>query len=184
MTKLVLDPSRSLIRIQTFAEGLFSRLAHDLELVCRDVSGTAEVSAEGRVTASVIVPVAGIAVRGTLSRGRLDETGLSPSERRDCLAKMRDDVFHVAHDDAAVVRVDVTSEAGRATLRVVPPKGRDASGTIAVRTIVDLDGSTRAEGKLALSLEAIGSLPVKGPMNAFRVKDAVDILFDAVFRPV
>jgi hypothetical protein len=46
------------------------------------------------------------------------------------------------------------------------------------------DGNgVRAAGKLEVSLYAIGSDVVKGPMNAFRVKDRVLVTFDVVFAP-
>ena len=47
VTDLVLDPAQSRVRIHTFAEGLLARLAHDLELVCGDLSGHATRSADG-----------------------------------------------------------------------------------------------------------------------------------------
>jgi len=41
--------------------------------------------------------------------------------------------------------------------------------------------AARVRGDLVVSLSALGSSTVKGPMNAFRVKDAVEISFDVVF---
>jgi len=43
------------------------------------------------------------------------------------------------------------------------------------------DTGTRVTGTFDVSLSAIGSDPVKGPMNAFRVKDSVEVLFELVF---
>src|SRR5690606_11695914 len=94
VTKLTLDTEKSRVRIHTFAEGMFARLAHDLELSCGRLSGSAERTDEGVGAGSLTVPLAGIRVSGTLKGGRLDPRGLSASDRDDVLTKMRKDVFH------------------------------------------------------------------------------------------
>lgn len=169
-----LDPKRSSIRLRTFAEGLFSRLAHDLELSCGELSGTAP---DAR-SATIVVPVTAIAVAGTLKNGSVDATGLSPSDRADCLSKMRREVFHVRGSDDAV-RVEADLE----RVRVIPPNGKTVERKVALAPKKEDDGALRVQGKIALSLSEIGSDPVKGPMNAFRVKDGVEVLFDVVFQP-
>ncbi|HVH43078.1 MAG TPA: hypothetical protein VM925_12075 [Labilithrix sp.] len=181
MTKLVIDSERSRIRIQTFAEGLFARLAHDLELVCRECTGSAERVSDDRGSANLEIPISKIDVSGTLKNGHVDPNGLSPSDRADCLAKMRKDVFHVSGDAREVVRIEATAEGGKARVRVTPPNGRGVDGAVTVRIVSDAD-TVRVSGRFAVSLDAIGAAPVKGPMNAFRVKDAVELLFDVVFR--
>ncbi len=179
MTKLVLDPAKSRIRLHTFAEGLLARLAHDLELECRGISGTAERAEGDSGSATLEAPIGGIEVNGTLEKGRVDPRGLSASDRSDVLGKMKRDVFHV---EEGVVRVEAKLEAGRASVRVVPPRGRAVEQSVSVR--VELDGgATRVSGMLPLSLSAIGSDTVKGPMNAFRVKDTIEVHFDVVFVP-
>ncbi len=181
-TPLVLDPSLTTIRIRTFAEGLFSRLAHDLELGCRDVRGTAErgddVAREG--TARIEVPIGGLHVAGTVKDGRLDASGLSPSERADCLAKMRNDVFQ-AKDERAAIRIEAELAGGRARMKLVCPNGRTLDRAVTLKVAAVEGGSTRVSGTIDVSLAAIGSAPVKGPMNAFRVKDVIQIAFDLVF---
>lgn len=179
MTKLVLDPDKSRVRLHTFAEGLFARLAHDLELECRGISGTAERAEGDAGSATLEAPIARIEVSGTLEKGRVDPRGLSPSDRDDVLGKMKKDVFHVAD---GVVRVEAKLESGRASVRVVPPKGRAVERSIPVR-LEPAGGATRVSGTLPLSLSAIGSDTVKGPMNAFRVKDTIEVHFDVVFVP-
>lgn len=168
---LTLDEKRSSIRIRTFAEGLFSRLAHDLELTCRDVSGTASDERSCTLT----VPVRGIEVAGTLKSGRVDANALSPSEREDILDKMRREVFHGAEN--------VTVEASLERVKVISPRGKTVEKSISTVPQTEDDGSRRARGTIALSLSALGSDPVKGPMNAFRVKDEVEVHFDIVFQP-
>lgn len=49
---------------------------------------------------------------------------------------------------------------------------------------VRTDGdAVHASGSFEVSLMAIGSDVVKGPMGAFRVKDRVKVLFDVRFAP-
>jgi hypothetical protein len=186
VSELVLDAVKSRVRIHTFAEGLFAKLAHDLELACGELSGTASRrDAEGSGaaapagTASVTVPLQGLSVAGVLAKdGTVDERGLSPSERRDCLAKMHHDVFHAKPD--AVVRVEGHAEGGSVRLRIVPPNGKSVE--IVTRPTLSNEGdAVRAKGAFEVSLSAIGSDVVKGPMGAFRVKDRVLVTFDVVF---
>jgi hypothetical protein len=184
VTDLVLDASRSRVRLQTFAEGLLARLAHDLELACGDLSGTASRTGEGGGTsgkAHVTAPLRGITISGVLAKdGRVDERGLSAGEKKDAVTKMQHDVFHAS--DAGVVNVDVQLEGSSARVRVSPPSGKALD--VIVRPDVRAEGEgLRATGSFEVSLSALGSDVVKGPMNAFRVKDKVKVLFDVVFQP-
>jgi hypothetical protein len=163
------------VTIRTFAEGLFARLAHDLELTARDLSGTADSEAG---TATLTIPLDAIEVAGTLKSGQLDRHGLSDGDRRDALRKMREDVFHARAGES--VRVEARLEGTRARIKVVPPHGRTWEKEIPVE--ISEDGR-RISGRSEISLAAIGASVVKGPMNAFRVKDAVLVLFDVVFQP-
>jgi hypothetical protein len=175
--KLVLDPSKTKVRLRTFAEGLFARLAHDLELECRELTGTAEIDSSTRSgTARILAPIDKIDVLGTLSKDKkVDPKGLSPSDREDCLGKMRKDVFHATKGN---VTVEATIDSGKARVTITPPNGK----TITTRAInLATDDATTLTGTLEISLSAIGSDTVKGPMNAFRVKDMVEIVFDVTF---
>jgi hypothetical protein len=179
VTDLALDASRSRVRLQTFAEGLFARLAHDIELSCGELSGSA--SREGDAmqgTLDIDVPLRAITVMGVLRKdGSIDEGALSAGDRRDILAKMRSDVFHDRGD--GVVRVEARLDGGVARVRIVPPHGKPVE--IVTRPDVRAEGEAlRASGKLEVSLAAIGSDVVKGPMGAFRVKDGVLVHFDVV----
>jgi hypothetical protein len=182
VSDLVLDASRSRVRIQTFAEGLLARLAHDLELLCSELSGTATASADGGKTtgkASIVAPLRGIVVAGVLGKdGRVDPRALSANEQRDIIAKMQHDVFHAGPD--AVVRVEAHHDGGSARIRLIPPNGKAVETVI--RPEVQLQGDdVHAKGTFELSLTAIGSDAVKGPMGAFRVKDRVKVIFDVWF---
>ncbi|MCL2725357.1 MAG: hypothetical protein FWD69_13070 [Polyangiaceae bacterium] len=183
MIELTLDPSRSQIRLRTFAEGLFSKIAHDLELVCSKLSGTAsrdDTSAAMTGTATIEIPIRGIEVAGTLHGSRVDAAGLSTRERHDCLEKMRREVFHVG--DEGVVRAEIVLRDTAAHVRIVPPKGKSAEMSARV-TVREQEGVIVGQGMLEVSLSAIGSDVVKGPMNAFRVKDRVEVHFEIAFTP-
>jgi hypothetical protein len=178
----VVDTAKSRARIRTFAQGLLARLAHDLELTCHGLTGKGDQTAAESGTASLEIPIAKIEVAGTLKGERVDPNGLSPSDRADCLEKMVRDVFHTRASDGDVVRVEASLEAHGARVRITPPRGRAVERTVALRIAREGEG-TRVTGRFDLSLEALGSDPVKGPMNAFRVKDQVEVLFDVVFAP-
>ena len=181
VTELLLDTEKSRIRVHTFAEGLFARLAHDLELACKDLTGKA-TRAEGEAgqngTATLEIPLRGFCVEGVLKDGQVDARAMSPTDQRECIAKMHHDVFHARPD--GVVRVEVHAEGSSARVRIVPPNGKAIE--VVTKPEITPDGdAVRARGKLEISLGAIGSDVVKGPMNAFRVKDKVLVHFDVVF---
>jgi hypothetical protein len=175
VSALVLDNAKSTVKIHTFAEGLFARLAHDIELVCTKISGTADAE---KASATLEVAIEGIEVVGVLEDGRVDERKLSAKDKSDIVEKMKKEVFHAS----GVVRVEATLDGTSARVRVVPPKGRTVERNVSIEKR-DEDGGVRVKGKVPLSLSAIGSDPVKGPMNAFRVKDEVHVLFDVVLMP-
>ncbi len=89
---------------------------------------------------------------------------------------MQHDVFHARHD--GVVRVEVDLDGASARVRVVPPNGKTVA--VAVRPEVRAEGDVfRASGSFEVSLAALGSDVVKGPMNAFKVKVIFDVTFTA-----
>ncbi|MDB4944700.1 MAG: hypothetical protein JWP97_4234 [Labilithrix sp.] len=176
MSELVLDPAQSRLTVHTFAEGLMARLAHDLELTWTGLSGTAS-RADG--SARVEAPLAGLLVRGVLGKdGRVDERALSASDHRSMVDKMRGDVFH-ARGGEGILRVEAT----QARAVVVMPAGRSLTVPLSAR-LADDGATLRVTGEVTLSLAALGSDAIKGPMNAFRVKDAVRVAFDLRFAGV
>ena len=186
VTPLVVDPTRSNVRLRTFAQGLLSRLAHDLELGCRVIEGTAERGErDNEGVAKLAFLVAGIEVNGTLKNNRVDASVLTSSEQEDVLTKMQKDVFQLerAHVKDAKVRVEATLTGGNARVRIETPNGRTVERSVKVRLEPEASGGARASGAFELSLASLGATPVKGPMNAFRVKDEVEVLFDVVLSP-
>lgn len=178
MPPLAIDPEKSRVRIHTFVQGLFSRLAHDLELVCDELEGTA--TREGpAATATLNVALSAMKVNGVLKKGAVETGTLTESDRHDILDKMRREVFHA--DAGAAVKVEVTMDGASARVRVTPPKHRGVEVVLTPR-ITEADGAVRVEGAFEISLASIGSDPVKGPMGAFKIKDHVKIFAELTFR--
>jgi hypothetical protein len=180
VTDLILDSSRSRVRVHTFAEGVFARLAHDLELACDGLVGSGSREGAGRGSATIDAPLSAFRVVGTFKDGRVDDKALSPSDRRDILEKMRREVFHAGEGEA--LRVEVAYDGGAAEIRLRLPAGRAFTETM--RPSLREDGHELfVSGALEVSLAALGSDVIKGPMGAFRVKDRVEVLVELVFRP-
>jgi hypothetical protein len=164
-----LDASRSRVAISTFAEGLFSALAHNLELVAGDVTGEATAS-----SAEVHVPVASIRVSGVVKRGKVDAGVLSSGDRAAIERQIRDEVLAGSEIVARGEQVG-----SHASIEVKGPRG--STRVTCDAAITRQDDLTHVKGRVELSLAALGCPPVKGPMGAFRVSDRVRIDFDLVF---
>lgn len=174
------DAGESRVVIHTFAEGLFAKLAHDLELVAR-VSGHATRSRDAEGTFELEVPVSSIEVVGARKGGVVDAGALSASDKGEILAKMREDVFRSGASADGAVRITGELAAGNARAKIEAPRG--ASTRVDAKAQAKVDGE-RADVTLSfgVSLAALGSAPVKGPMGAFRVKDTVQITAELVLR--
>ncbi len=167
-----LDAARSRLVIHTFAEGLFSALAHDLELVARDLSG--EASETGAASAELRIAVHGLEVRGAVKRGKLDEGALSASDRDAIRRQIQDDVFRRGREVLARGELEGT----RARIRVTAPTGEaDVSCDVEILR----NESRGVRGTVDVSLRALGVAPVKGPLGAFKLSDRVRVTFDLVF---
>lgn len=166
-----LDPARSTIAVYTFAEGLFSALAHDLELRARAFEGDARGE-----DVTLRVPVDELRVEGVVKRGTTDRGVLSSGDRDTIERQIRDDVLR-----GADVRVRGTREGAKARIQIDAPTGHaEVACAVEVRSEAD---TTFARGEVELSLRALGVAPVKGPMGAFRVADRVRVRFELAFAP-
>ena len=174
--RLVLDPTRSHVRAFTTTEGLLARLAHDLEVAVRDISGEADEGTPAKAT--IRIGVGGIDVVGVVKRGVTHPNALAPWERDQIALRMRTDVF----SDSEEVRVEATIDGDQARFEVILPHARES-----VRAPVALERSghgVTVKGTLAISLRGLGVGPLKGPMGAFVVADRVRVVFDVTFtRP-
>ncbi len=171
------------IKVRTFAEGMLARLAHDLELEWRVAEGTAVIDGE-RVTARLRIDADAVTVVGVLKHGALDRDVLSAGDRADIKRKVLSSIGAIHHN--AVIRAEITMEeapsddrAGTATIAVELPCGR-ATANADVR-ITRSDSATHATGTLSLSLRALDIPEIKGPLSAFRLKDRIDLVFNAEF---
>ncbi len=175
---LEIDPARSTLKIFTYAEGLLAKLAHDLQLSASFGEGRAQERGD-RVEVTLRVPLASMRVEGVVKGGRLDRQVLSGKDQEDILAKMRSEVFGGAAVDAALV-VSGELRGARFEGTLTAPSGKSAPIRAEVRRRVEPEVE-RAEGSLDLSLLALGSGRIKGPLGAFRVSDRVHVEFDAAF---
>lgn len=177
-TTFSIDAAQSKISIRTRATGMLARLAHDLELSATDIRGTAS-RLDGGFSGELTIPIAGIRVAGQLHGDRLDRDGISNSDRAEIEHKIRDEVFagtkeiHVRGRGSAWTHVDATVETGRGKMPI----------SVSVRS-QDADDATRISGRTELSLAKLGVREIKGPLGAFKVKDAVEVLFEITLRPV
>lgn len=175
MTALAIDPAKSHIRIETRAKGMLAKLAHDLSIEGREAKGTCAIDA-GSFTFALEVPVASLRVAGVRKGGRVDASVLSSSDLADIHQKLKSEVLvgsasvtvsakgSAPADDTKDLSVELTVKAGRGEQRV--------------RTKVTLrrEGDrTTATGMATVSLEALRIPPVKGPLGAFRVDDAIEV---------
>ncbi len=173
MQRLVVDATASTITLRTRAEGLLARLAHDLEITSASVGGTATLDGDAW-TADLSVPVASLAVDGVLHGDALDRATLSARDRAQIEQKMREDVFFGGATIVAVSACGGSPTGGEATVAI---GSRSQKVTITLSAAPLLDGAPRVTGRFTLSLDRLGARPIKGPLGAFRVKDAVEVLF-------
>ena len=174
--RYTLDAPTSKLTIRTGTVGMFSPLAHDLELAAGALRGELELDGDA-YSVRVQVHVAQLRVAGVVKRGKLDADALSARDRAEIERRIREDVFRTAGDVLIEARgtgrtaaVDVRVGAGVARVSVGLSKlTRDAL-------------EARADGECELSIKALGLTEVRGPLNAFRVADTLHVRFDVTFR--
>lgn len=167
------------ITLRTRAEGLLARFAHDLEIAGTEVSGKVTVDGDAW-TADLSVPVAALRVEGALHGAELDRSVLSASDRAQIEQKMREDVFFGGARAVTAAAHGASRTGGEATITV---GSRSQRAPVTLHVEATGEGALRATGRLTLSLQALGVKPIKGPLGAFRVKDAVEVLFDIPLSP-
>lgn len=172
MARYELDGARTRVTLRTGVQGLFSPLAHELELDARGWTGTADVDGESW-TVALEAPVSELHVTGVIKRGRVHQDVLSAKDVTEIERKLRHELL------APLASVKVSGEGGR--LKV---KGPSASQELVPRFARSEDGGElRVDGSAALSLQGLGIPEVKGPLGAFKVTDEVQATFRAVFVP-
>ncbi len=178
MQSILVDENTATITLRTRAEGLLARLAHDLEITGTGVSG--QVTLDGDAwTADLSMPIASLRVAGALHGDELDRSTLSASDRAQIEEKMRADVFFGGARVVTVRAHGASLTAGEATISIGSRSQRVA---ITVSAAPLLDAAPRPTGRFTLSLEKLGVKPIKGPLGAFRIKDAVEVSFAIPLR--
>lgn len=182
MTKLTLDSASSKLTIHTWAEGMLSALAHDLELTAGGLSASGSQDGD-EFDLELTVPVSSIRVRGTVKGGQVDESGLKPGDKADVEKKIQKDVLKVTSVVAKVrgkaaegdteVRCDVNVEVG---------KGRSSVPT---RASVErkASGEVVAKGSAMVKLSELSIKPIKGPLGSFKLKDGVEVSYELILKP-
>jgi hypothetical protein len=87
---------------------------------------------------------------------------------------MREDVFFGGARLVTAAAQGTSRSGGEATI-AIGARTQRVPLTLSVDAIEG--GQLRATGRLTLSLAQLGVKPIKGPLGAFRVKDAVEVLF-------
>jgi hypothetical protein len=176
---LVLEVSR--LGIETTAKGLLAKLAHDLSITASDFSAQASFEAD---TATVVlrVPVRGLSVEGVRRRGVVDRTVLSSSDRTDIARKLREEVLTSA-EVVITASATVAEGARRAAATGTIEVGRKTAPLRFDADVKRNGADATVSGRATVSLAALSIPPVKGPLNAFRVDDAIDVTFELSFAP-
>lgn len=171
-----LDPSRSSLRVFTYAEGLFARLAHDLELGIHEAE--VRVTSDGdqqRVVAHV--PLAALRVEGVVKHGALRTDVLSEKDHEEILAKMRGDVFDGASASDRL-GLEATLVGSRVEGSLLLPSGKRVALVFSLESAPGGEPRPHVKGAFDLSLKKIAGADVKGPLGAFRIADRVHVSLD------
>lgn len=179
MQTFLIAGTSATITLRTRAEGLLARLAHDLELTSSDVSGQVTVDGDAW-TAELSVPVASLRVVGALRGDEVDRAALSAGDRARIEEKMRADVFFGGASVVTASARGASLTGGEATISIA---SRSQRVPILVSASSLADATMRATGRLTLSLDRLGVKPIKGPLGAFRVKDAIEVSFAIPLAP-
>lgn len=167
----------STFTIRTRAEGMLSKLAHDLELVADGV--TAEVDVDGETwRAGLVFPVDRIDVVGTLDGDRVDRGGLNRIERMEIKRRLRKEVL----PDRTVRVVAEGSSFAEGKLTLLAPTGQHEVPLRELRVEAANGDQLVVEGRSFVSLRALGIKEIKGPLGAFKVSDAVELRFHVKLR--
>lgn len=173
-----IDDKGSTVTIRTRASGVLARLAHDLEIRSTEVRGSAMTEGDSWA-AEASLPVLSLRVIGARKGDRVDPNELSPDDRAEIERKIREEVFG-GRGDIEVRGEGSTRMRGEGAVFIGgAPRGRIRLAQAA--TEAD-DGSVSVSGRSEVSLRALGIADVRGPLNAFRVSDTVEVIYN--FRMV
>ncbi|MGZ3422279.1 MAG: hypothetical protein ACXVEE_30695 [Polyangiales bacterium] len=161
MTSYAVDPDRSTVTIRTRAKGLLSALAHDLELTAKVARGTAKRDGD-QWEGEIVVEAAAIKVVGAIKGGKTSP--LSKIEVDMCEKRIVSEVFAGVHEIVVKARGTVAD----------PKIDVTAKRTAPAKLKLTLEGDV-IHGRGTVSIQALGLPEVKAPLNAFTVRDDVDL---------
>jgi hypothetical protein len=173
--KTVADPK---IRVRTFAKGLLSALAHDLELDLPIAESSIEQLDDATWSGRIVVGVDAIRVVGVLRRGNVATDVLSAGDRAEIEKRLRD---ACAPAKTLVVTakgtVDASGKAKAAELHAALENKGKATPRTDVLTLRPRGDEHELHAEGSVSMRALGLPEIKGPLGAFVVKD--DVRFEA-----
>jgi hypothetical protein len=161
VTSYSIDPARSRVLIRTRAKGFLSALAHDLELAATVLRGTATRDGE-HWQGEVVVEPSSIKVVGSIKSGKVSP--MSKIEVDLCEKRIVGEVFEGVREVVVKARGTLSSP----TIEVT------AKRTTPAKLKVSHSGDV-IEGRGTVSIQALGLPEVKAPLNAFTVRDDVDL---------
>ncbi len=140
-----------------------SRLAHDLalEAIPDEARVTERTDAGGR--AELVFTVSKIRILGAVKRDAVEPGVLSDADRRDIQGKITGAI------GPGEIRASVTVEGAQGKVTLTLPCGKGTASFPITRA-----GDTYT-GRARFSLKALGVKPVKGPLNAFRLSDRLEV---------
>ena len=168
------DLAASRFTIRTTAQGMLSKLAHDLEIECNDVDLTFETDGQAW-SATLTIPTHGLAVVGAVKKGRVDKGVLSAKDKTQIETKIRADVV------AGPVIVTATGKSHRSGDATIKTNRGSQSVTLEL-SVRETEAALIVDGTITASLKALGAPEVKGPMGIFKVRDAIELGFYVELR--
>jgi hypothetical protein len=162
-------------RIRTRAEGMFSRLAHDLELAAEPSSATFESSGQ-EWTGTLRFAATALSVVGVVRGETVDRSVLSAKDRQEIERRLSEEIVT---KEVVVEASGTDRRSGALRVRIGSAEQR-----VAVALRVDERGERLyVTGRGEASLRALGVREVKGPLGAFKIADRIELLVDAVLAP-
>lgn len=172
-SRFTLDEEVSSLLVETRATGMLARLAHDLQLRARGLSGTVDKD-EKRTTK---VELRGLTVVGVRKNHSVDERTLSPADKDTIEERVRKELFA-----SKPLLASATLDRTRCTVELT------LGGSVKVRRTFELELRPEGDrwwsrGGFTVSLAELRVGPILGPLGAFRVDDSVEVRVELRWSP-
>jgi hypothetical protein len=157
------------VEVFTFKEGLLSKVAHDLCLVCEDV----RVSTDG-IDVQAELGLERLRVVGAMRDGKVEPGTLSANDKAEIEANVRNKILMTQRHPTASFRGHASNDGSRQVVNgVLTLAGKEG----AVALVVNDDGE-RYRGEVELVPTRWGIAPFKAMLGAIRLADRVIVRFD------